>query len=165
MKTRLLKNKKGYSVLELIFYISFFAILVLLVINSMLTMSRSFKETAIYADLNQGSFVMERISREVRQADSVSSISNTNLRLNTSYGGTAKTVEFIISGTDMQFWDDGVLVGNLNSDSINIENVSFTSILTSAGSAVRVVFSLRSDKDASGRVEYFYNTIVLRGDY
>ena len=113
------KKNSGYSILELLFYIAFFATFSLLVINAMIMMTKSFKETSIYGELAQGGVILEKISREIRQADDINSISANDLILNTKdINDIAKTVEFKFVSPDIQFWDAGVNIGNLNSPNI-----------------------------------------------
>lgn len=160
------RGSRGYTLIELLFYIAIFSLISLLVIDAMLTMARSFKETSIYAELSQGGAIMERMSREIRQANSINSISSTSLKLNTKdTGGADKTVEFRLSGTDIEFYENDTLSGDLNSPNIVVTALSFTEITTVEGKTVKAALSIRSSHDKLSRVHDFYNTIVLRGDY
>lgn len=160
------KNKSGYAILELLFYIALFAILSLLVINAMMTMAQSFKETAIYAELSQSGTIMERMSREIRQASAISAISANDLKLNTTNAaGAAKTVEFALSGSNINFLENDISTGNLNSPNIIVTALTFTEITTVKGKAVKIVLSARSSNDKLNRVVDFYDTVVLRGSY
>lgn len=155
----------GYAILELLFYISFFATLSLVVIDAMIIMSKSFKETSIYSELVQSAAVMERMSRDIRQAISINSISASDLVLNS---GVNKTTEFKFVSSNIELWENtgtNTLVGNLNSPNITVTDLSFTEITTAKGKAVKVILSFRSNNDSLARVQTFYDTIVLRGSY
>ena len=152
----------GYAILELLFYISFFAVLTLVVINAIITMTRSFRETAIYAEFVQSGTIMERISREIRQANDITSISANDLVLNT---GSNKTMEFRLVGSNIELWDNGINIGNLNSSKMVITDLAFTQIDTAKSKAVKIVLSVRSNNDSLARVQNFYDTVVLRGSY
>jgi len=154
-----LSGKSGYAVLELLFYISFFAVFSLLVINAMIAMARSFKETTIQAELVQSGNIMERMSREIRQSSSESVVSATDLKLDTN------RIEFKLSGSDLQFFENDIFIGNLNTPNIVVSALSFTQITTAKGKAVKIVLTLKSNNDTSGNTQNFYDTIVLRGDY
>ncbi len=161
-----LKTNSGYSLLETVFYVSFFAILSILVINAMIIMTKSFRETTVQAELMQGGNMMERISREIRQAESISSISQSDLKLNTKdIDGVAKTIEFALSGSDIRFLENEVFTGNLNTQSISIMGLSFTQISTTTGVAVKIFLTIKSNHDSMSRTEHFYDTAVLRGNY
>jgi len=163
---KVLSEAKGYAILELLFYIALFSILSLVVINAMIIMARSFKETALQAEFMQGGGIMERISREIRASYSINSISANNLKLNTKDdAGANKTVEFLLSGSNIQLLENDVITGNLNNPDMIITDLSFTEITTAEGKAVKVFFSFNSSNDVLGRTQDFYDTIVLRGNY
>ena len=132
----------------------------------MITMARSFRETAIQAELVQSGVIIERISREVRQAYGISSISPNDLKLNTKDdAGADKTVEFLLSGSNIQLLENNVLTGNLNAPNISVTAVTFTQINTTQGAAVKIFLTIRSNNDKLNRTQDFYNTVVLRGIY
>ncbi|MFA6520178.1 MAG: hypothetical protein WCT44_01070 [Candidatus Paceibacterota bacterium] len=151
------KNNQGVALLELLFYIALFTMLSLVVINAMITMARSFKETATQAELIQSGSIMERISREIRQASSITSISATDLKLN--------AVEFKLSGSDLQLFENNIFIGNLNTPNIAITGLVFTEITTAQGKAIKIFLSLKSNNDISARIVDFYDTVVLRESY
>lgn len=159
-------GNSGYALLELLFYVSFFAAMSLAVISAMITMSGSFRETAIHANLAESSGIMERMAREIRGADSIALISAEDLKLNTTdESGVSKTVEFLRDGTNLKLLEGGVLVGNLNAPGIALHSLSFTQITTPVGTAVKVYLTLGSENDRLARIFDFYDTAVLRGNY
>lgn len=165
-KINIQKNTGGYAVLELLFYIAFFAVLTLVVIDAMIVMSKSFQETKIQTELMQGGAIMERISREIRAAYDINTINTNNLILNTKDdSGVDKTMEFSLSSSDLRLLENGALTGNLNTSNIDITSLVFTQITTAKGKAVRVILSIKSSNDASARIEDFNDTVVLRGSY
>ncbi|MFA5936944.1 MAG: hypothetical protein WC822_03640 [Candidatus Paceibacterota bacterium] len=160
------KTNRGYAILETIFYICLFAILSLAVIDALITMTKAFKEITIQAELMQGGNIMERISREIRQASGINSIGANNLKLNTTdEAGADKTVEFSLSGSDVRFLENDVFTGNLNGQNITATNLTFTQINTTKGIAVKVFLTIQSNHDMQNREENYYDTVVLRGDY
>ena len=159
------QNERGYAVLELLFYISLFAVLTLVVINAMIVMAKSFRETSIQKELVQSGVIMERISREIRASYGISSISANDLILNKDDAGANKTVEFLLSGSDVQFLEDAVLTGNLNAPNIEVTGLSFTQITTAKSKAVKIILTVQSNNDVLNRTRDFYDTVVLRGSY
>lgn len=166
MKLKIENYKRGYAIIELLFYIALFALLTLAVINGMIVMTMAFRETAIQSELLQSGNVMERISREIRQANDISSIGASDLVLNTKdLGGANKTVEFLLSGSNLQMLENSVLTGNLNTPNISVIGLAFTQIITNKGKAVKISLTVRSTNDKLNRIKTFYDTVVLRGDY
>lgn len=161
-------KQKGFSLLEMVFYIAIFAVFSLVIIDTMILMTKSFRESQIQSDLVQSSQIMERITREIRKGNAVSSISSNTLVLGLEDDpstAVSDSSQFVLSGTDLLFSQNGTLVGNLNSANILINNISFTQINTAKSVAVKVILSVSSAKDTQNRIYDFYGTAVLRGSY
>lgn len=158
-------SSSGYTLLEVIFYISLFVVFSIAIINSLVMMTKAFKETSVYSELAQGGNMIERISREIRNANSIAHIGADTLKLNTKEGASDKTVEFSLSGSDVRFLENDSFVGNLNTPDVSVTALSFSQITTTQGTAVRVVLTVRSNRDGQNRTVDFYDTVVLRGDY
>lgn len=166
MSKKNFKTNRGVSLIETLFYIILFTLLSIVVINAMITMMKSFKETAIQRELAQSGTIMEIISREIKKAYDISSLSSTDLVLNTkNESNNNKTVEFMLSGSNLLFKENNILTGNLNVPNITITGLTFTQIITTKGKAVKITLSVRSKGDATPNTENFYDTIVLRGNY
>lgn len=160
------KKNSGYAILELLFYIVFLSLISLVVINALIITTKSFKETAISGEWMQSGIIMEKISREIRQANDISFINVNDLKLNTKDdAGADKAVEFLLSGTNIQFLENNFLTGNLNTPNITVTGLTFTQINTAKSKAVKIVLSVRSNNDISTRIQNFYDTVVLRGSY
>jgi len=159
-------NQSGYSLVELIFYISIFALLAIALINALIVMTNSFRAVSVQAELIQSSNILEKVSREVRSAKSISTLSASDLTINTKdeFGGD-KTIRFMLSGTDIQLLENGSFVGNLNSPSIVVTSLDFSQVTTSKGEGVKVSITLHSTNDRDIKSISFYNTIILRGSY
>ncbi|MBP6865919.1 MAG: prepilin-type N-terminal cleavage/methylation domain-containing protein [Candidatus Pacebacteria bacterium] len=166
MKIIRLQNKKGFTLLEMVFYVALFSVISLILVQAIITMVASFRETQITADINQTNQVLERVSREIRQATSISTITATNLKLNTTdSSGNAATITFTLSGTNIELRQNDVLIGNLNSTNLKITALTFTQITTSNSSAVKIEMTATSNRYGSVRAANFYDTLVLRGSY
>jgi len=166
MKLIRLQNKKGFTLLEMVFYVALFSVISLILVQAIITMVASFRETQITADINQTNQVLERVSREIRQAISINTISATNLKLNTTdSSGNAATITFTLSGTNVELRQNDVLVGNLNSTNLKVTALTFTQITTSNSSAVKIGVTVTSNRYGSLRTANFYDTLVLRGSY
>lgn len=167
MNSKILKNNRGYTLVEMLFYIVLFSMLSILVINSIIVMMQSFKEIRIQSEISEGSNIMERISREIKQAYQINNLDNPNdLRLDIKFDeDTTKIVEFYFTDSDVELKEDGTYIGDLNSPDIKIIDLTFTQISTSKGKAIKVFLTIMSNNDTKEREYYFYNTLVLRGNY
>ena len=79
--------------------------------------------------------------------------------------GADRTVEFSLSGSDIRFSENDVFTGNLNTPNTTVVDIAFMQINTAKGMAVKVILTVKSNRDSLNRNESFYNTIVLRGSY
>lgn len=161
------KLKNGYTLLEVLFYISLFVIFSVLVIDTLMTMTRSFKTTTINSDIVNSSSIMERMSREIRQAYTISNIASGDLTVVVYdiVDSLSIPTRFVISNGNLEFYKNNVFVDNLNSTNSTVESLSFNQITTAKGSAVKIVLGVSSNRDPLSHIYYFYDTIVLRSDY
>lgn len=169
------KLNKGYGILELVFYVAIFAITALLVINSILTMVSSFKETKANNNLIQSSKILERISREIRSSESAA-INGSSVSL-TNQDGVVTT--FTLNNDDISLYESGNLVGVLNPANISVISLTFTNIVfVRNGStyvagdvvplnsdAVKVALTLEVNSFGVIKSKTFYTTVVLRESY
>ena len=167
MRIFLKKHNKGYSLIEIIFYISIFVVLSLVVINALIVMTKAFKENNIQADIVTSSSIIERISREIKQASSVSNMSTNDLTVMVpnEVDALVRPVRFLLSHGNVELYDNGVLVDNLNSNDVIVDDLTFSSVLTTTSAVVKINLSVSSVRDPLGRVYDFQNTVVLRGSY
>lgn len=168
------KNKfKGFSIVEIIIYLAIFTTLSVLVINSFMTILSSFNTTNVNRRLlESGSFIMERMSREIRQAkniDMANSILGSSpgiLQLNsTDPAGAVMIIKFVRLNQLLYLYKDGNSIGNLTDNDTRITNLVFRRIVTTEGEAVKIEMTLEYTSGRITKSENFYNTIVLRGGY
>ncbi len=161
-----IKTNKGESIVETLFYIVLFVMFSIVIINAIITMMKSFKQTAIERELTQSGTIMETISRDIKGAYSISASStSSDLILNMNSAGN-QTIEF--NGTTLPnivLKQNGSIIGNLNAPNISVTNISFTSISTTKGQAIRIILSVKSNEDPLGDIETLNDTVVLREAY
>ena len=166
-----INKNKGYSLIEIVVYLAIFSALSVLVINSFIVILGSFNTTRANRDLLQsGSKTMERLSREIRQAESVDLVNSTLgsspgvLQLNSrDSAGTAMTVRFAIASGNLNLYENGTLVDNLVTENISPTSLIFRRITTTNGDAVKIELTVQDT--SSSKTENFYNTVILRGTY
>ncbi len=168
-----IQKNKGYSIAEIIIYLAIFTAISIAVINSFIVIVGSFNTTRTYRDLlESGSVSMERISREIRQAQSVNLANSTFgsnpgvLELNTTdASGNVITISFHISNNALNIYQNGVLVGNLLGQNISANSLIFRHIVTTNGEAIKVELTLQDTNSKTNQSANFYDTIILRGSY
>ncbi len=162
-------RSRGFTLVETILYIFVLTIIVSITTLSVTTSFKFFEEIKSNRNIIDSSVVaMERISREIKQADSVDSVSpvfgtsSGSLYISTTESGTTYTRSFAVSGGEIVLSQNGTVVGSLtSSNNVTINSLIFYRIVTSRGDAIRVVLTV-SDTSSSPRSVTFYNTINLR---
>lgn len=159
----------GYSIIEILVYLAIFTVVSILVINLFITTTSSFNTTIINRKLLEaGQMSMERVSREVRQAKNidVANSSSDSLQMNsTNSSGGDLVVKFSSLSGHLNLYKDGILIGNLLPENINMTGLIFRRITTVHGEAVKIEMTLKYSQGNINKSENFYNTIILRGEY
>lgn len=161
---------KGFSIIEIIIYLAIFTGISIVVINSFMIVVSSFSTIRTNHDLvNSGSNSIERISREIRQAKNIDIVNSTFdsdssiLRLNDMDGSSY--VVFDKNGDDLRISKDGVAIGNLLVQNVSLNKLIFSHISTANSEAVKIEIEVQDINNKTGKIEKFYDTVVLRGGY
>jgi type II secretory pathway pseudopilin PulG len=165
------KEKKGFTLIEMLLYIAILVFLLIVIINLLFNIVRSQKNFASSRSIeNSSGFALERLAREIKEADSVntgSSVFNSSpgtLTLNsTDINGTARTVQFYISSSTLHIKENGVDKGPLTQSDTRITNLVFYNLVTTNSKAIKTNFTIESGTSSSYRTDSFYLTAVLRG--
>lgn len=162
---------KAFSIVEILIYAAIFTMVSILVINSFITVSATFLTIKTNRDLmHSGLNVTERMSREVHRANSIDLI-NSNLENGVLYLNSLDeslnpvVVGFVYENSVLNFYRDGVIVGNLLSDSVVLDGLVFRRIDTTKGEAVKIEMNIRDTKSKRNKTVNFYDTFILKGSY
>jgi type II secretory pathway component PulJ len=166
------RQQKGYSVIELVIYLALFALLSIAIINALIIAMKSFAEVKTMRTLaSTASLTMERMSREIRGAQSIDTAGSTFdvspgvLTLNTQDGaGVARVVVFDISSGALRLKENGAVTGTLTDASQQISNLVFRKITTPVGTAVKIEMTI-TNTNGVVITRNFYDTVVVRGEY
>lgn len=171
MKTQ---NKNGFSIVEVIIYLAIFTAISILVINSFIVILSSFNTTNMNRKiLESGTVVMERISREIRQAKNID-IANSFLDINpgvlqlnsTDNEGSPITIKFKREDNgELNLYKNDNLEGNLLGNNLSVTSLIFSRIAMTQSEAVRIRMTLEYSEGNNTKTENFYNTIILRDSY
>ena len=160
------KTNAGDSLVEVIFYVALFAILSVVLLDILITMTGLSMATMVDRDIMQGSTIMENISRGLKQANNFSFASNI-LTVNTKDdSGNPKTITYTFSNNNIQT-TDSVLgdLGNLNIPNISVDSFNVSMINTLQGKAAKINLTIESNRDSENNTEDFEDTVILRGSY
>lgn len=171
-KLNIKNSAQGFTLVEMIIYIAFFAVLSVSTVNATLLVMKSFYTLRISQNMNQSATTaLERMSREIRNAydvDTMNSTFGTNpgrLTLKTKDSlGANTTVEFYVdSANQLNMRIGGVEQGLLVSSSVSLTNLVFHLITTTNSKAIKIDMILHDARSGVTKTANFYDTIVLRG--
>ena len=166
-------STRGFSLVETLLYTAILSLVLLIVAGTVIAVIRSSGNlrTAQLIERDAG-FVLERMVREIRDAQSVNvgaSILGAHpgkLLLNTTtVSGGVRTAEFYLDNGVLYFKEDGAVVGPLGSAQTTVSNLVFRHIATSRSDGVKIELTLTSGTGSAARSENFYATAVLRDSY
>ncbi|MDP3958179.1 MAG: hypothetical protein Q8Q36_01795 [bacterium] len=168
-----LKTTRGYTMIELVLYASLLAVMSVLVVQALISLTRTFGEMKASSALRAGALVgMERMLKEIRFASSVDyagsmfDSSPGRLTLNsTDEGGAAKTVEFRVATSTLLLIDDGVDKGALTGDAVSVASLVFREATTPKGSLIKIEMTLEDTRLSNPRPATVYGSAVMRGAY
>ncbi|MBP6904565.1 MAG: hypothetical protein KBB91_00725 [Candidatus Pacebacteria bacterium] len=161
-------SQHGYSVLELLIYIALFAFLSVVLIQSLVTVMKTYTQAQSYRALQtNGEFVMERITRELRNGTTATTSAcattpGTLSIASTDSGGTSHTNVFMVADAKAQLVTDGAGAVDLSTTEVSVTSLTFCSLTTPVGQGVKTTLVLSTTKGIPISAS-FYSTIVLRG--
>ena len=167
-----MRNKKhGFTLVEMIIYIAFFAVLSVLAIESTIIVMKSFYSIRLTQNINQSATVgLERMSREIRNAYDIDTTQSTfgvnpgRLTLRTKdAGGANTTIEFYVSGSQLFIKEGVVDRGSLMTKNAVLTNLVFRQIANPNSRAVKIEMAIRDTRGVLQKDVNFYDTIILRG--
>ncbi len=166
-----IKNKKsGYSLVETIIYIALLCILISAIIWSTASIVKAYKKMRTIRDVeNSAVAAMDRMEREIRDADSVNAsqstfgTSNGVLTLNgNTPTGTSETLKFYLTNGVLYVDQNGTQLGPLTLSDVTVSNLTFNYFSNSNSSGVQILMTLQTSGTPA---KSFEDSAVLRGSY
>lgn len=159
---------RGYSLIELVIYIALFVTISLVVMQSLIAITKTYAAARAYRTLQQnGELVMERLTREVRQASSIStagSVLASSPGVLALGGEEADTTPYTLSVgvvNDIVTLTKNTTATPLSSDEVSVDELIFWHIDTLTEDSIRVQLTLSTTR-APVVTSTFNTTIVLR---
>lgn len=166
------KQKKGFTLIEMVVYAAVLGVLSVVAINATLTMTQAYASLRASRDLNaSATTVLERMAREIRgatgiDATSVLGVNPSDLVLNTKdAGGAATTIEFYVQNGLINIKEGGVAKGSLMTSSTQVGNFVVRTMNGTNSKAVKIDLTMTATRGTKSKTRNFYDTVVLRGSY
>lgn len=167
------QQHSGFSLIEVVVYISLFSVISVMTMTALFSTMKSFTNLRISRDINSSSVViMERMTRDIKSATSVDLVNSTfnanpgRLTLNTiNASGTPMVIEYFISNNALRVKEGGIDKGSLLSSQTSISGVLFQYINTGRSIGVKIDLHVTASRGQVTDTDHFYNTIIMRGTY
>lgn len=167
------KRKKGFSLVEMMVYISILTPLVGVLVSSLRAIVVTYRHIKVMRTIETSALTtLERITREIKNGESITaakSVFGTASSSITIVGKNtleaAKTSYIYVQNGVINIREDGVEKGQLTSSSTQVTNFTLRLIDQSDSDAVKIEISLQAGTGDFIKNETFYSTAVLRGSY
>jgi type II secretory pathway pseudopilin PulG len=169
-----MKNKKGFTVIELVVYMAILATVSIVVVGSIIMLARSFGKIKVSRALNEtAKNSIERMVGEIRYANgmdvagSIFGSSPGKIKLNTTdrTSGVATTTEIYLSGTVLNIKEGSGVAQALTPSGVSVSSLIFRNLTTATSSAVKMEIVFNASSGRFQKTENFYDTIILRQSY
>lgn len=159
------RSQSGFSLVEMLIYVTILTIVILSLINIVSSFSRSYQQLgALRSAENTGLETLERMERDIHAA---SSIDTSNSTFNTSPGvltvtTSATTTKFYVTNGEMRIDVNGSFIGPLSMSSAKVTSLIFKNLTTSKSQAVKIDMTVDGTVGSVTRTKKFHTTIILK---
>jgi type II secretory pathway pseudopilin PulG len=158
------KQKKGFTLLEMVLYMTLLAVIFLVVINTTLSFKSSYRELgALRLTEHSGIDSMERMTRDIRAASTADTSVSGELTLTATANGNSTTTRFYLQSSVLKVDVNGTYSGPLSVASASVTSLTFNKITNTNSTAVKVDLTIQGTDGPATSTKSYHSTIVLKG--
>ncbi len=162
-------DKKGYSLIEALIYLSIFVVVSSVIISLIWSMIRMNRQVTPLNSISRAAVSsLEAINREIRGAvrvdliNSIFSTSTSSLELITQGDqGFPGRVKIYLSSGVIKMDKDNIYLGPLSPNNVNVDALTFNYISSSTQSLIKIEIDLSSGVGEYRKTENFYSSSRL----
>ncbi|MDO8579245.1 MAG: prepilin-type N-terminal cleavage/methylation domain-containing protein [bacterium] len=166
-------SQRGYTLVEMLISIGLVALLLLVIIETSLSVAKSHERARDFLEVNSTAIgAFSRFSRDIRRATSVDVVNSTlgasqgKLVLNMKKDdGSNDVTTFYLAEERVKEEYNGTIVGDLTPGAMNVSNLTFRLFTVSSTTAMRIEMTVAPSASSTVPAVNFYSTYVLRGSY
>ncbi|MFA5888668.1 MAG: prepilin-type N-terminal cleavage/methylation domain-containing protein [Candidatus Paceibacterota bacterium] len=162
-------KKSGYSLVEMIIYLAILSVVSLLMINTTLSFTRSYRNVVALRKVDHSAVdVMERLTRDIRsanQVDSINSVFGTNLGvlvIISTVDGVSTTEKFYFQNGVIRLDVNGSYFGPLSASDSVINSLVFTKLESGISTAIKIDMTVSGTAGTVTETRTYHSTVVLR---
>jgi len=163
-------TKKGYSLLEMLIYISILTVIFILIVNTTISFTRSYRDLFVLRAIEHSAITsLERMTRDIRNSTSLDTVQSAfgttpgTLVINQTIIGTTTVAKFYVQSGVLKVDVGGAYVGPLTLSNVVVTNLTFTQLLSGNSSAVKIDLTLQGTSGQVVKSKKFHSTIILKG--
>lgn len=154
--------KKGVSLIEMLVYVSLISVIFLLIVRTVLSFTGSYRQLAANRELEHTALnVLERITREVRNASSIS-VSSGALTVVQTNNSLSTTTRFYRDGNVVKVDVNGTYSGPLSVTRGPVTSLTFIIATSSGPDAVKIDMTTQGISGPVVRTKNFHITIIAK---
>ncbi|MDP3874949.1 MAG: type II secretion system protein [bacterium] len=163
-------KRRGFSLVEMLIYISILVLMLAVIMNIVVSVVRSGRIINALRNVeNSATVSLERLVREVRQAESVDiglsfldSSPGKLVLVGTDSSGNPRTVEFYLSSGRLLFKENGADIGALTQADAWVSSLVFRRFFGPNSEGIKTEMTIESGTSTHYRSEKFYSSAILR---
>ena len=168
------KNNSGVSLMETVVYVSLTALLSLMVVQTLLSLGKTFRAVKVTRDIENSALVsLDRMAKEIRLANSVDggSVFGTTTspgKLILAYSGVSTTTrEFSVDADGiLRLVENGADRGGLTSPNVSVKTFWVEQATTTGKTTIRVTLVLEDKIEKTNPAKAtFYTAAAMRNLY
>ncbi len=159
------KLTTGFSMAEMLVYIAVLTVILLVIVDIVLVVSKSNKQSSAYNSVKDSAiFGLEKIIKEVRLSTSIDfeqSIFNSSSSVLVLNSEDSKLIKFYLDNGLVKIDIDGEYFGRATYSGTFVSGLKFIPVDTGGSQAVKIEMNIGAETIS----ESFYSTVVLRNSY
>ncbi|MEK7461807.1 MAG: prepilin-type N-terminal cleavage/methylation domain-containing protein [Patescibacteria group bacterium] len=164
------KFQRGFSLVEMISYIAILVLMLGIITNTIIAVVHSGRAIKSLKNVETSAIIsMERLTRELRQAESVnvsSSVLDSNpgrlILEGKDDAGAPRTVEFYLLDNQLFYKENGIDIGTLSQSDTRVTNLVFRLFPGLDSMGVRTEMTIESGTSTHYRSENYYLSALIR---
>lgn len=164
------RAQSGYSLVEMIIYISILFMILIVVVNTVISYTRSYRTLgALRTVENSAMNAMERMTRDIRGATSIDTANSTLgsspgvLTIVSTSGTVSTTTKFYVQGGVLKVDVNGTYFGPLTLSNASTTSLTFTRLTSTVSSAVKIDMTIDGTSGPVTKTKTYHSTIILKG--
>ena len=165
-------TNRGFTLIEMLVYISILAVMTVVIITVTLSQSQAYADFKVTRNVyTSASASLERMAREIRAADSIiigsSSLDSHPGILTLQKTGTSgtETVQFYLEGNTLKVQENSSSEGALTRKEVSVTNLVFRQVIAMSSEGVHIEMTLSSIQGNSSKTEQFSTFVIMRNSY